>query len=92
MIDNNQIHQNMLEILEHCRTPYYKKAEDIKKIFPLDMQVEKLKELHQMMIDDPTIKAITKLIADKAMHEGAAFVVVGGDGDINIHSNLDVLE
>lgn len=92
MIDNNPIPQNMLEMLEHCRSPYYEKAEDIKKIFPLDMQVEKLQEIHQMMIEDPAIKGITRLIADKVMHQGAAFMVVGGDGGLNMLSKSDVLK
>ena len=92
MIDNNPIPQNMLEMLEHCRSPYYEKAEDIKKIFPFDMQVEKLQELHQMVIEDPAIKAVTRLIADKVMHEGVAFAMIGSDGTMNIRSDLDVFK
>ncbi|WP_109439835.1 hypothetical protein [Acinetobacter haemolyticus] len=92
MIDNNSIPLNMLEMLDHCRSPYYEKAEDIKKIFPFDMQVEKLQELHQMMIEDPTIKGITGLIADRVRHEDTVFMVVDANGDLNILPKPDVFK
>lgn len=90
--NNENQSPNLQDILNQYKAPYLERADEIKKLFPLEEASEKLQELHQQMDSDPMIKGIVDLALDGLMPEGVAAVSISADGAVDFHSKADIFK